>query len=178
VRATRFCSTLCKKKAASRRHRERNPGYYKQYSGTPQRRAYAAANRKELARKAREYKRRLKLEQPEAHAAAASASRAWWAANVEKHRLYQSNRRAKKASHPDSVPVSERDWLRLVRRYRGCCAYCEQPATELHMDHVIPLHKGGRHGIGNVLPACPPCNLSKSASLLIEWRMRPDRAAA
>lgn len=39
------------------------------------------------------------------------------------------------------------------------------------MDHVIPLARGGRHGIGNVLPACQPCNSSKGARLLAEWNV-------
>ena len=29
-------------------------------------------------------------------------------------------------------------------------------------------------GIGNVVPACPPCNFGKHTSLAIEWRRRLD----
>lgn len=90
--------------------------------------------------------------------------------NPEKHRLYQAARRERKLSNPGSVGVQERDWRRLVARYRGCCVYCGERSTKLHMDHVIPLSRGGRHAIGNVLPSCKSCNLSKSAKLLAEWR--------
>lgn len=31
---------------------------------------------------------------------------------------------------------------------------------------------GGRHAIGNVLPVCATCNLSKHDKLLAEWRYR------
>jgi 5-methylcytosine-specific restriction endonuclease McrA len=64
---------------------------------------------------------------------------------------------------------SLRDWQRLLDRYRGLCAYCAtRPATE--QEHVIPLSRGGRNTIGNILPACRPCNTSKNDRLLIEWR--------
>lgn len=65
--------------------------------------------------------------------------------------------------------IDPRDWERLCRRYDGC-AYCpsEGPVT---MDHVVPLSRGGTHTIGNVLPACSPCNTRKSAKLLIEWKV-------
>lgn len=68
--------------------------------------------------------------------------------------------------------VSMRDWQRMVNRYGGRCAYCGfRPRwTPLHMDHVIPLKRGGRHSIGNVLPACGSCNVRKNARLLADWR--------
>jgi hypothetical protein len=40
------------------------------------------------------------------------------------------------------------------------------------MDHVIPLAKGGRHTIGNVLPVCGYCNSTKHSLLLVVWRLR------
>jgi predicted nucleic acid-binding Zn ribbon protein len=66
--------------------------------------------------------------------------------------------------------VYKRDWIRLVRRYNGLCAYC-QNAAGVEVDHVIPVSRGGRHTIGNVLPACPSCNRRKHARTVMEWRM-------
>jgi len=54
------------------------------------------------------------------------------------------------------------------------CFYCQSPKSGT-IDHVMPLSKGGRHSIGNLLPACMPCNQSKRASLLIEWRIRREQ---
>jgi hypothetical protein len=68
--------------------------------------------------------------------------------------------------------VSRRDWLRLVRRYRGCCAYCGESEASPVIEHVIPVSRGGRHTIGNVLPACGPCNSRKSTMFLSVWRYR------
>jgi len=64
---------------------------------------------------------------------------------------------------------TEREWLRLVARHRGCCAYCGERGP-LQRDHVVALSRGGTVHIGNVLPACSYCNRSKGAKLLVEWR--------
>jgi hypothetical protein len=55
----------------------------------------------------------------------------------------------------------------IFARYGGACAYCDSPAE--HLDHVVPLSKGGTDTEDNVLPACAPCNLSKGALLIAEW---------
>jgi 5-methylcytosine-specific restriction endonuclease McrA len=94
----------------------------------------------------------------------------WSRRSPELVRLKRWRRKARRLTQ-DCRRITERDWLRIVLAYRVRCAYCEAPGP-LHMDHVIPLSRGGRHAIGNVVPACPPCNLAKSSSLLIEWRAR------
>lgn len=86
----------------------------------------------------------------------------------EQNRQYAHARRARMVG-TDACEVSTRDWRRLVQRYGGLCAYCRiRPWTD--QDHVIPLVRGGRHAIGNVLPACGRCNRSKGARLLVEWK--------
>ena len=65
--------------------------------------------------------------------------------------------------------MSARDWRRLCDRHRGECFYCGQRA-QLTMDHVIPIIRGGRHSIGNIVPACLACNSSKSKRFIMEWR--------
>jgi len=74
-----------------------------------------------------------------------------------------------------SVPVyrfTEKDWRRLKARYRQCCAYCGRPSRELQREHVLPLIRGGPHGVGNIVPACPRCNYGKRTGLAIEWKVR------
>lgn len=84
-------------------------------------------------------------------------------------RSYQHRRRLRLiAAGPTMFTV--RDWDRLAGRYRGCCAYCGAKPKKLEIDHVMPVSRGGRHSIGNVLPACPPCNRAKGAKFLVEWR--------
>lgn len=95
---------------------------------------------------------------------------AWAEGNQESLRLRDKTRHSRRRANGGSVSL--RDWQRLVRRYRGCCAYCGAVADPVCMDHVIPLAKGGRHTIGNVLPACGYCNSTKHALLLVVWRIR------
>ncbi|WP_405000646.1 HNH endonuclease [Kitasatospora cathayae] len=55
----------------------------------------------------------------------------------------------------------------ILRRWRYRCAYCDERAT--HLDHVVPLARGGADAESNVVPACASCNLSKGAKTLAEW---------
>ena len=64
---------------------------------------------------------------------------------------------------------TDRDWKRLCNRYDQRCAYCGQRKT-LERDHVLPVSRGGRHSIGNIVPACRSCNLEKRRKFLSEWR--------
>ena len=53
------------------------------------------------------------------------------------------------------------------------CAYCSAPSK--HIDHIIPLSRGGLHDISNVIGACAECNQSKGDRLILEWVMNSDR---
>jgi 5-methylcytosine-specific restriction endonuclease McrA len=97
--------------------------------------------------------------------------REWCLRNPDKARANYLRRDSLERAAGGSL-VTDRDLVRLVRRHRGMCAYCGLRPYE-HFDHVIPLVRGGRHSIGNLMPACAPCNLSKGSRLLADWRQRP-----
>lgn len=105
----------------------------------------------------------------------AKIMRAYYENNREQFARRRAERRARVAT--DARLVTESDWAQLVARHDGRCAYCSTVAP-LTRDHVIPLARGGRHSIGNLLPACRRCNASKGALLLIEWRTRLAARAA
>lgn len=46
---------------------------------------------------------------------------------------------------------------------RGVCHYCGRkvPQSELTMDHIVPVARGGRSTPGNVVPCCRRCNADK-----------------
>jgi len=52
-------------------------------------------------------------------------------------------------------------WLTL--KNRGICHYCERKfkPSDLTMDHILPIARGGVTAPGNVVPACRECNASK-----------------
>lgn len=69
-------------------------------------------------------------------------------------------------------------------RQKGICYYCDcklihpfepKPKTTkkaiAHWEHIIPLVRGGRNDLSNLVWACAKCNLSKNDRLLgIEWK--------
>lgn len=132
---------------------------------------YAAANREKL----NAANRRLRRNNPERSREAVRRSRA--KAYADPIRGPEYRKRASEAARwriqrLKDAPghVSDRDWTKLWNRFYGLCAYCGLPATE--RDHVIPLNRGGRNTIGNLLPSCRSCNAQKSAKLLAEWRYK------
>ena len=48
------------------------------------------------------------------------------------------------------------------------CHYCGGPATAV--DHVLAVARGGQDCIGNLVPACNPCNSEKWKWTVAEWR--------
>lgn len=54
--------------------------------------------------------------------------------------------------------------LRLMELQMGKCAVCRVGIKEkFHVDHIVPLARGGRHEKTNVQLLCPSCNCHKSA---------------
>lgn len=54
------------------------------------------------------------------------------------------------------------------------CYYCNTPliGREVHIDHIVPISRGGKHEISNLCAACMPCNGSKHNKLPHEWRRK------
>jgi 5-methylcytosine-specific restriction endonuclease McrA len=68
--------------------------------------------------------------------------------------------------------VTGRDVRRALARSGGRCNYCDIPvgARAYHLDHIIPLSRGGTTGVGNMAVACEWCNAEKRQHLIMEWR--------
>lgn len=88
---------------------------------------------------------------------------------IEERKSATHRRRALLRNAP-IYAVTPRDWRRILDHYRGRCTYCGK-AGSMTQDHAIPLARGGSHSIGNLVPACGPCNSGKKARLPIEWRI-------
>lgn len=75
----------------------------------------------------------------------------------------------------ESYGVEHQEYSRtaILARWGHACAYCGQLAT--HLDHVVPLSKGGADAESNIVPACQHCNLSKGAKTLEEWAQTFDQ---
>lgn len=155
----KFCGTRCRRKDRYQRTRDRAIAYSMQW---------VSQNRAKHRRYAYVWASRNRKRVNE-------MARMWYWRNPETARMHarlSGGKRKARRLGGDSIGVSARDWQRLIDRYRGCCVYCGKPASPIHMDHVIPLSRGGRHAIGNVVPACAPCNLSKHDAFVVEWKRR------
>lgn len=91
---------------------------------------------------------------------------------LARHRLREHTRRSIIHGNDASV-ISEKDKNRLLRER---CAECAGPGE--HLDHIIPIARGGRHSIGNLRMLCAPCNFSKGKKFIVEWRRAKTRLAA
>lgn len=89
----------------------------------------------------------------------------------EIRRTYKTKRRANERIGDDTRIILE--WRRVqVKNCKWCGVACE---VGYHVDHVIPLSKGGTHTVDNLCIACPSCNLRKNAMMpdeFIEYRKR------
>lgn len=87
-----------------------------------------------------------------------------WTANNPEKKAASRYRRRSRMETVFTISAAE-----IARLYDSPCAYCGNPSE--HLDHVIPLSRGGEHRIGNLVGACAKCNLSKHDKFIMEWRL-------
>lgn len=63
----------------------------------------------------------------------------------------------------------------ILMRDRYECQYCGS-RTNLTIDHVIPISRGGEWKYDNLVTACSRCNTKKGSKLPHECRMHPKKA--
>lgn len=93
-------------------------------------------------------------------------SRAWETSNPERRRLLSrksaNTRRARKLDQF----VEDIDPQVVFERDEGICGICDTAVIgRFHVDHIIPLSKGGLHAYNNVQTAHPTCNERKGSKL-------------
>lgn len=71
-----------------------------------------------------------------------------------------------RSRHPRSLRtgLSPRIRFKVLQRDNFTCQYCGRsaPKVELHVDHKIPISKGGLNDLTNLVTACAECNSGKS----------------
>jgi hypothetical protein len=90
--------------------------------------------------------------------AMAARLRKYRAANPDKVSEWFNSRRAEKIGRIPRGTVK-----RLMEHQGGSCTYCGTKLPPYHLDHKLPVARGGRNDPGNLHLTCPRCNLRKSA---------------
>lgn len=86
--------------------------------------------------------------------------------------LDQANRRrALKLSATTEDCTRKISLLQHSRFCHWCCAPLSP--SEVTIDHVTPLFRGGKHSPENIVASCKSCNSSKSTKLVSEWTWTP-----
>lgn len=67
--------------------------------------------------------------------------------------------------------LTDEQWSALRVAWGGC-AYCGAADDAPQRDCVLPISRGGRYTVGNVVPACRSCNSSKCNAEVTGWLRR------
>jgi 5-methylcytosine-specific restriction endonuclease McrA len=138
-------------------------------------RAYYTKNRAKVKARTSAWRKRVRLLRvTEFREMEQGCVKRWTMKNREKAREIKKACKAKRQARKRGATV-ETVYRRVVfERHRGVCGICLQPidpAEQWHIDHVIPLSKGGAHSYANTQPSHPACNVRKGDKL-------PDDVAA
>lgn len=121
---------------------------------------YESSEKRKEKEKIRERKRKLfkQFVDPEKHRI---YNKLWEKANPEKLRTNWRNKRARKRAAEGKHSFKDIDKLIILQKNR--CAYCKKTflKTKRHVDHIIPLARGGSNWPHNLQLLCQLCNLKK-----------------
>jgi len=77
-----------------------------------------------------------------------------------RHECQRNSERKAKNRGNHTFRFSSKALTARFAQFDNTCAYCGS-ADSLIIEHFIPRAKGGPHTLGNILPACQRCNVSK-----------------
>jgi 5-methylcytosine-specific restriction endonuclease McrA len=160
-RSTHRLEALAKarKHDKNRRRNKKRRDYMKKYL-----RKFYRKNRKEiLAQQKQRYD-----SDPKLRCAVLRRTRKWVKENplrARQLRRITTQRRIARLKGALGKPFTVDQWAQKVRRSHWRCTYCHRKLTRktLEMDHRIPLARGGKHELKNLVPACRSCNARKGA---------------
>src|SRR3546814_4901845 len=112
----------------------------------------------------RNWRRRWREANPEKQKA---SEKRWQEENRERHLKSKIKRQAKRRAQAVSSggEFTAEDIDAMLAAQKKKCWYCGTKLTAYHVDHRIPLARGGSNGPENLVIACPACNLSKGAKM-------------
>ncbi|MFA4896685.1 MULTISPECIES: HNH endonuclease [Microbacterium] len=85
-------------------------------------------------------------------------------------RARYAKRRKQRLARADN-DLTPAQWASLRDAWGGC-AYCQGSNAALQRDCIMPISRGGRYTLENVVPACASCNASKHNGEVTAWLRR------
>lgn len=133
---------------------------YERVKNTPEYQTYSKAHREATKEAKSAYDREYNRRNSQKKVAQAAE---WQKANRDRRsaitRNYDARRRLKTANG-----ISTADLAAWMSSQKKVCYWCGgKCAKGFHVDHYVPLSKGGAHEAHNLVIACGPCNLRKNA---------------
>ena len=152
-------------RAYHKAHREEELVYYRMYD---------AAHREQKQKYQRERYKAKRKEILERRAADRDRHRAYLKAHYRAHVAYYEEKRARRRAQMkgDSTKLTDRQKAEIREIYHRAkedrnvrCYICGKkiPLGHRHVDHIVPLSKGGKHVPSNLAITCDECNLKKGA---------------
>ncbi len=133
-------------------------------------RDYHARDPEKHRQQAREWNKRAIEEQGEAfHEKNRERSRIYRQNNPDKIRARSNNAFARRKRQAEGKWTAD-EFKTLCDHYGNVCLRCGA-SKRLHVDHIVPLVKGGRNDITNLQPLCHSCNSRKHTD---DTDYRPD----
>lgn len=168
----RYAADKERQAAATRAWRVANPEKWREIG-----RAYRETHRDEMKEKARVYAQTRGKERiaryGKAYRDANRERRKMWARadRDAKREMYRAKDERRRASKMKAEGTHTGDDIKAqYKRQKGRCYWCgEKVGDTYHVDHIVPLSRGGSNWPDNLVVSCPFCNTSKGDRLPHEW---------
>ena len=96
-------------------------------------------------------------------------------ARMSVYRKTDAGRAANSAGHNNRRTATGSEWVgaktivSVKGEYGGLCPYCNQIIVKGHVDHIVPVSKGGTNRRSNLVFSCASCNRQKKNKSLLEF---------
>lgn len=142
--------------------------YYHKVKNEPWFQQKLNANKKRKAAYDKEYSQRDYVKKNQAATRARNSkkrvqdAKEWAKNNPEKRRAISINYKSKRRA-VTRKGMSGGDLAAWTKQQDKTCYWCKRRCDDAyHVDHMVPLSRGGAHESYNLAISCPPCNLKKS----------------